>query len=504
MIADQSVDVLVVGGGINGAGIARDAAGRGLSVQLVEKNDLGGATSSASSKLIHGGLRYLEQFEFRLVAEALREREVLLNAAPHLVRPLRFVMPHVAELRPAWMIRAGLWLYDLLARRQTLPGSAAVDLSQPPYNSGLQPFLRRGFIYSDCRVDDARLVIATARSAQALGARIRPRTACTALRRDGAQWRAVLRTAGGVNGEIREEIRARFVINATGPWAKSFLDGVAGLDVPFGLRLVQGSHIIVPKLYEGRHAFILQNDDRRVIFAYPYHDDYTLIGTTDVELNGAADGCAVSDDEVRYLCRAVNRYFQRAVTGQDVMHRYAGVRPLFDDGSNNPSQITRDYALRIAGEPGEAALLSVFGGKITTYRALAEQAVDALRPWFPGLGPRWTEGHALDGGDLGSGGLPGLQQQAQRDYPWLPRTLLRDLMRRHGTNIHALLAGAGSMAGMGTDFGAGLHAREVDYFMDHEWAASGEDVLWRRSKCGLQLTSMQQQAVAAYVAARAS
>jgi glycerol-3-phosphate dehydrogenase len=500
MTAGQPVDVLVVGGGINGASIARDAAGRGLSVLLVEKNDLGGATSSASSKLVHGGLRYLEQFEFRLVAEALREREVLLNTAPHLVRPLRFVMPHVPELRPAWMIRAGLWLYDMLARRQTLPGSATVYLSKAPYNSGLQPFLHKGFIYSDCRVDDARLVIATARSAQARGARICPRTACTALRRDGAQWRAALRTADGAV----EEIRARFVINATGPWAKSFLGGIAGLDMPFRLRLVQGSHIIVPKLYEGRHAFILQNDDRRVIFAYPYHDDYTLIGTTDVELSDTPGDCAASAAEVRYLCRAVNRYFQHAVTEQDVIYRYAGIRPLFDDGSNNPSQVTRDYALRIAGAPGEAALLSVFGGKITTCRALAEQAVDALRPWFPGLGPHWTKGHALDGGDSGSGGLPGLQQQAEHDYPWLPRTLLRDLMRRHGTNIHALLAGAGGMAGMGTDFGAGLHAREVDYFVAREWAMTGEDVLWRRTKCGLRLTPPQQQAVTAYVAARAS
>ncbi|MGV3626567.1 MAG: glycerol-3-phosphate dehydrogenase [Betaproteobacteria bacterium] len=500
MTADQSVDVLVVGGGINGTGIARDAAGRGLSVLLVEKNDLGGATSSASSKLIHGGLRYLEQFEFRLVAEALREREVLLNTAPHLVRPLRFVMPHVPELRPAWMIRAGLWLYDMLARRQTLPGSAAVDLSSAPYNNGLQPSLHKGFIYSDCWVDDARLVIATARSARAHGARIRTRTACIALGRDNEQWRAVLQTAGGTV----EEIRARFVINAAGPWAKNFLGEIAGLDVPFRLRLVQGSHIIVPKLYEGQHAFILQNDDRRVIFAYPYQDDYTLIGTTDVELKGDVEDCAASADEVRYLCRAVNRYFQRAVSEQDVIHHYAGIRPLFDDGSNNPSQVTRDYALRITGMPGEAALLSVFGGKITTYRALAEQAVDALRPWFPGLGPPWTKTQALDGGDPGAGGFSGLQQQAAHDYPWLPQSLLRALTQRHGANVHALLAGADSMAGMGMDFGAGLHAREVDYFVEQEWALTGEDVLWRRTKCGLQLTSIQQQAVIAYLATRAS
>ena len=500
MTACPPVDVLVVGGGINGAGIARDAAGRGLSVLLVEKGDLGGATSSASSKLIHGGLRYLEQFEFRLVAESLREREILLHAAPHLVRPLRFVMPHVPELRPAWMIRAGLLLYDLLARRQTLPGSAAVDLSQPPYNNGLRPSLRRGFIYSDCRVDDARLVIATARSAQARGARIRPRTACTALHRDGGQWRATLQTARGAS----EEIGARCVVNATGPWAKSFLTDIAGLQTPFGLRLVQGSHIIVPKLYEGEHAFILQNDDRRVIFAYPYQEQYTLIGTTDVESHGAPEAYAASDAEVRYLCRAVNRYFRRGVSEHDVVHRYAGIRPLFDDGSNNPSQVTRDYVLRISGAPDEAALLSVFGGKITTYRSLAEQAVDVLRPWFPGLGPHWTGGAALDGGELGAGGMAGLLQRVGRGYPWLPQPLLRALAQRHGANLYAVLAGADGFAAMGTDFGAGLHAREVDYFMDHEWAMTAEDVLWRRTQCGLRLTLLQQQAVIAYIDRRAS
>lgn len=500
MIFPDSVDLLVVGGGINGVGIALDAAGRGLSVLLVEKNDLGGATSSASSKLIHGGLRYLEQFEFRLVAEALREREVLLHTAPHLVHPMRFVLPHVSQLRPAWMIRAGLFLYDLLARRQTLTGSAAIDLSKPPYNNGLKPALRNGFIYSDCWVDDARLVIAVARVAQRRGVQIRPRTACTTLRRDGRQWRATLQPVRGA----AEVIRARCVVNATGPWAKSFLNDIAALDMPFDLRLVQGSHVILPRLYEGDHAFILQNDDRRVIFAYPYQTDYTLVGTTDVELHGAPETCAASDAEVRYLCRAVNRYFQHAVTERDVVHRYAGIRPLFNDGSNNPSEVTRDYVLRLAGVPDGAVLLSVFGGKITTYRALAEQAVDALRPWFPELGAHWTRTCTLDGGDLGAGGFSGLQQQVKRDYPWLPLPLLRDLAHRHGANLNALLAGAGSMAGLGVDFGAGLHAREVDYFVEHEWAMTGEDVLWRRTKCGLQLTSIQQQAVIAYVATRAS
>ncbi len=496
----DSVDVLVVGGGINGAGIALDAAGRGLSVLLVEKNDLGGATSSASSKLIHGGLRYLEQYEFRLVAEALREREVLLNTAPHLVRAMRFVMPHVPQLRPAWMIRAGLWLYDLLARRDTLPGSAGIDLSRPPYNNGLQPALRKGFIYSDCWVDDARLVIAVARSAQARGVQIRPRTACIALRPDSGQWCATLQSAQGVTGEIR----ARCVINAAGPWAKKFLTDIAKLEVPFGLRLVQGSHIILPRLYEGEHAFILQNDDRRVIFAYPYQEGYTLVGTTDVELHGEPENCAATGEELRYLCRAVNRYFQREVTVEDVVHRYAGIRPLFDDGSNNPSQVTRDYALRLADSAGGPPLLSVFGGKITTYRALAEQAVDKLRPGFPQMGAQWTQNAVLEGGDLGAGGLAGLQQRMVREYPWLPQAVRVGLAHRHGTNVGVLLGNAAGLTGLGVDFGAGLYQREVDWFIDQEWAMSGDDVLWRRTKHGLHLTPAQQRAVTAYVEQRAS
>ncbi len=493
-------DLLVVGGGINGVGIARDAAGRGLSVLLVEQNDLGGATSSASSKLIHGGLRYLEQFEFRLVAEALHEREVLLRIAPHLVRPMRFVMPHVAELRPAWMIRAGLFLYDVLARRQTLPGSATVNLAQPPYNNGLKPALARGFIYSDCWVDDARLVIATARSAAACGAGIRTRTACTSLRRDARSWRAVLQPEHGP----AKEVAATAVVNVAGPWAKSFLSDVAAIDVPFNLRLVQGSHIIVPKLYDGAHAFILQNDDRRVIFAYPYETHYTLIGTTDVELPGNPAQCVATADEVRYLCAAVNRYFQRTVTERDVVHRFAGIRPLFDDGAGDPSQVTRDYVLRLTGERESAALLSVFGGKITTYRRLAEEAVDALRPWFPRMTARWTAGAPLDGGDLGSRGITEMQARYARDFPWLPAADLAALFFRHGANLPAVLAGAATLDDLGAGLAPSLYAREVDWFVDREWATTAEDVLWRRTKVGLHSTPAQQQAVAAYIAQRLS
>lgn len=492
------VDLLVVGGGINGTGIARDAAGRGLSVLLVEQGDLGGATSSASSKLIHGGLRYLEQFEFRLVAEALAEREVLLRSAPHLVHPMRFVMPHVPALRPAWIIRAGLLLYDVLARRQTLQASRAVDLTQRPYCAGLQPQFRRGFIYSDCWVDDARLVIATARSAAALGAQIRSRTACTAVRRSGGLWQATLQPAQGT----AETVHARALVNVAGPWARSFLTGVAAQQAPFGLRLVQGSHIILPRLYDGEHAFILQNDDRRVIFAYPYLGRYTLVGTTDVELHGSDEHCAATPAEVDYLCAAVNRYFSCSVSAGDVVHRYAGIRPLFDDGAGDPSTVTRDYVLRLSAEGGEAPVLSVFGGKITTYRRLAEQALEKLRPVFPGMGPGWTAAARLDGGDCGPGGLPGLQAELARRHPWLDPAVLQALALRHGANVDAVLGNATKATDLGVDFGAGLYAREIDYFMAREWAQTGEDILWRRTKCGLLMSPPQQAAVSDYIARR--
>ncbi len=495
----RAVDLLVVGGGINGAGIARDAAGRGLSVMLVERGDLGGATSSASSKLIHGGLRYLEHGEFRLVAESLREREVLLRAAPHLVRPMRFVMPHVPELRPAWMIRAGLLLYDLLALRRTLPASQAVDLTQAPWNDGLRPALRRGFAYSDCHVDDARLVIATARDAAARGATIRTRTACVKLRRDGAQWRALLQPRNGDSCEIG----ARAVVNAAGPWAAIFLAEAVQAAAPVNLRLVQGSHIVLPSLYRGEHAFILQNDDRRVIFAYPWASGHTLVGTTDVELHGRPEEAATGEAEIEYLCRAVRRYFQREVGPRDVVHHYAGVRALLDDGRANPSQATRDYELRMSGEAAGAPLLSVLGGKITTYRRLAEWVMAKLKPWFPRLGADWTADAPLDGGDAGPGGWAALSEAAAREWPWLPLPLRQALLGRHGSNLGRLLGDARALSDLGTCYGDTLYEREVDWFIDHEWAVTAEDVLWRRTQCGLQLTSAQRQAIADHMARRA-
>ena len=490
------VDLLIVGGGINGAGIARDAAGRGLSVVLVEKDDLAAHTSSSSSKLIHGGLRYLEQFEFRLVAEALAEREILLGIARHLVWPARFIMPHVPGLRPRWMIRAGLFLYDHLARRASLPGSQAVRLDIPPFSSGLKPQFRHGFMYSDCRVDDARLVISNAMDARRRGAEILTRTECSAARRDGPLWRITLG-----NGR---EIRARAIVNAAGPWVKQVLDARLGQHDNDRVRLVKGSHIVLPQLYQGDHAFILQNDDRRVVFMIPYGGRHTLVGTTDVPLQGDPGDVSASDAEIEYLCRAAGRYLQQPVDPAQVVWTYAGVRPLHDDGSDNPSAVTRDYTLRVDDEAGAAPVLSIYGGKVTTYRRLAEQAMQRLQPYFPGLGDDWTSGRPLPGADFGTRGREQARDALFSQYRHLPQEMLRGLFRRHGTLAHRVLEGVASVDDLGRDFGAGLQAREIDWFIDQEWAVSAEDVLWRRTKCGLQLTEEQRQAVADYVKQRAS
>ncbi len=495
MSIPSAVDLLVVGGGINGVGIARDAAGRGLSVLLCEQHDLAQHTSSASSKLVHGGLRYLEQFEFRLVRESLAEREVLLRAAPHIVHPMRFVMPHVPELRPAWMIRAGLFLYDYLARRDTLPDSRSIDLRVAPYHDGLKPGLRKGFLYSDCWVDDARLVIANARAAADLGATILTRTTCVAARRDGAQWRVTLQAANAAPTEIT----CRALVNVTGPWAKQFINKNIYLDTPFGLKLVKGSHLIVPRLYAGEHAFILQNDDRRVVFVYPYEERYTLIGTTDVEHRGEPGDCTASAEEIDYLCRAANRYFTRALTAADVVWHYSGMRPLFDDGSENVSKITRDYTLRIDGDGDTAPVLSVFGGKITTYRKLAEHALEKLIDWFPQMKAPWTGEANLPGGHLN--GVPLTQYVAHMvaERPTLPAALIRALVARHGDATPAVLGNAKTPADLGQHFGHTLYAREVDYFVKREWAHTADDVLWRRTKCGLHINSQQKQVLEEYV-----
>ncbi|MGQ0544636.1 MAG: glycerol-3-phosphate dehydrogenase [Betaproteobacteria bacterium] len=478
---EVSCDLLVIGGGVNGAGIARDAAGRGLSVVLVERADLAGATSSASSKLIHGGLRYLELYEFRLVAEALAEREILLRVAGHLAWPLTFVMPHVPELRPRWVIRAGLFLYDHLARRSLLPGSRAVRLDAPPYASGLAPSLKHGFAYSDCRVDDARLVIANAVDAAARGARVLVGTECTQARRDQGSWR--VRLSSG------EELRARALVNAAGPWVKQVLNERLGQPSADAVRLVRGSHIVVPRLYEGEHAFILQNDDRRVVFMIPYEERFTLVGTTDVALEVDHVDARASEAEVDYLCRAASRYLARRVTAQEVLWRYAGVRPLYDDGSADPSAVTRDYTLRLDDEKGAAPVLSVFGGKITTYRRLAEQALEKLAPYFGGMKAAWTAGAPLAGSAFPS--RTSAQAAFFERHRDLPRAWLRGIFRRHG-------ALAGDVVGdgkLGEHYGAGLTERELRYFREREWARSAEDVLWRRTKCGLHMSAAERERV---------
>ena len=481
----QQFDLLVIGGGINGAGIARDAAGRGLSVLLAEQHDLASATSAWSSKLIHGGLRYLEQYEFRLVAESLAEREVLLRIATHLVSPLRFVMPHVPELRPRWMIRVGLFLYDHLGRRTTLPGSHAVRLDAAPYASGLRSELRHGFVYSDCRVDDARLVVANAMDARARGAEVLPRTACLSARRAQGAWRATL--AGG------REIAARAIVNAAGPWVKRVLNERLSQPSADDVRLVKGSHIVLPRLYEGEHAFILQNDDRRVVFMIPYEGSYTLVGTTDVPETGDPGAAAASDEEVAYLCRAVNRYLTRQVAPGDVVWRYAGVRPLYDDGTSDPSAITRDYTLRVDDVDGAAPVLSVFGGKITTYRRLAEQVLDRLARYFPALPPPWTERAPLPGSDFAGASPSQAYDQLRARHPALAQPTLSGIFRRHGA-LAAELIGDGDL---GEHYGAGLYERELRYFLEREWAHDAEDVLWRRSKAGLHMTPQQRERVAA-------
>ena len=490
-------DLLIVGGGINGIGIARDAAGRGLKVLVVEKDDLASHTSSWSSKLIHGGLRYLEQYEFRLVAEALAEREVLLAIAGHLVSPMRFVMPHVPELRPRWMIRTGLFLYDHLGRRTKLPGSHGVSLSEPPYNAGLKSSLSKGFIYSDCRVDDARLVVANALDARQRGAEIRTRTTCVSANRKEGLWRAQIRDASGVVSEIS----ARAVVNAAGPWVKEVLNGHLHQPSRDDVRLVKGSHIVVPRLYRGEHAFILQNDDKRVVFMIPYEQEFTLVGTTDVPVGGDPGHPEASEDEIAYLCRAVNRYLAKPVTATDVVWRYAGIRPLYDDGTSDPSAVTRDYTLRVDDDQGAMAVLSVFGGKITTYRKLAEHALDKLVPYFRDMKPAWTGGALLPGSDFATDRVSAYEQ-LKRDRTGIPVEVLEGLFRRHGTLAAAVLGEARSEAELGEPFGAGLYAREIQYLMAHEWARTGEDVLWRRTKAGLHLDDAQKARVTEWIAAQ--
>ena len=486
----ETVDLMVVGGGINGVGIARDAAGRGLSVALAEKNDLASATSSSSTKLIHGGLRYLEYYEFRLVREALGEREVLLASAPHIIWPLRFVLPHEKSLRPAWMIRIGLFLYDHLGGRRTLPGSRKIDLRQPPYAGALKSGLKTGFEYSDCWVNDARLVVLNAIDARERGARIMTRTACISARRDGTTWIAELE---GEEGK-RSTVRARALVNAAGPWTGEFLAKEMGRGGGDNLRLVKGSHIVIDRLYPGEHAFILQNIDRRIVFTIPYEGRFTLVGTTDIPYHDDPGKVHIAEDETRYLCEVVNHHFNRQISPADVVWHYSGVRPLFDeDGSESASAVSRDYVLDLEHDEKGPPLLNVFGGKITTYRRLSEHALQKLKPYFPAARGDWTAGAKLPGGDIPEADFVRFLAEQTRRYPWLgPEAVLR-LARAYGTRLKGILRDARSLADLGTHFGGDLYQREVEYLVEQEWARSAEDVLWRRSKLGLHLTPAAMQ-----------
>lgn len=493
-------DLLVVGGGINGAGIARDAAGRGLSVALCEQGDLGNYTSSASTKLIHGGLRYLEYYEFGLVRKALLEREVLLGIAPHIIWPMQFVMPHVKALRPAWMIRAGLFLYDHLGGSGSLPGSHGVALRGHVAGEPLRRDLNKGFVYSDCWVQDARLVVLNVMDAAERGATIWPRTRCVATERRADRWTVTLRST---IDDAERTLQAKAIVNAAGPWASGLLDDAGGFASRHQVHLVKGSHIIVRRLFDHGYAYIFQNTDRRVVFAIPYEGDFTLIGTTDVPYTGDPADARTSPEEIEYLCDAVNRYFADPIGPDDVVSTYAGVRPLHDEsGSGSASAISRDYSLDL--DTREAPVLTVLGGKLTTYRKLAVEAVDRLTPLLGNDAPAWTSQVALPGGDIGDAGFDAFLTSLQRRHPWLPAGMAWRLARNYGARVDGILADATSLSGLGHHFGADLYEAEVRYLMDREWAMKAEDVLWRRSKLGLQLTAEERAGVEDWMANSAS
>ncbi|ACA16440.1 FAD dependent oxidoreductase [Methylobacterium sp. 4-46] len=484
-------DLAVIGGGINGTGIARDAAGRGASVVLFEQGDLAGGTSSASTKLIHGGLRYLEHREFRLVREALMEREVLWASAPHIVWPLRFVLPHLPGLRPAWLLRLGLFLYDHLGGRRLLPGTRSLDLARDEAGAPLKAGFRRAFEYSDCWVEDARLVVLNARDAAARGAEIRTRTRVVAAARGPAHWELTVEAGGR-----RETVRARILVNAAGPWVSEVLTGVVRANAAAGVRLVQGSHIVVRRLFRHDRAYIFQNPDGRIVFAIPYERDFTLIGTTDRDYRGDPAAVAASEEEIAYLCAAASEYFREAIRPQDVVWTYSGVRPLYDDGAGKAQEATRDYVLTLDAGGDRAPLLSVFGGKITTYRRLAEAALEQLRDHLGAArAPAWTARARLPGGDFPATGYAALAAAIRREYPFLDPAHAARLVRAYGTEAREILQGASGPADLGRVFGADLTEREVRYLMRREWAVGAEDVLWRRSKLGLRLSPAEAAAL---------
>lgn len=495
--ASDPCDLLIVGGGVNGCGIARDAAGRGLSVTLAEQGDLASATSSASTKLFHGGLRYLEYWEFRLVREALRERETLLRAMPHISWPLRFVLPHHKGLRPAWLVRAGLFLYDHLGGRKILPASRALDLTLDPAGAPLKPEFVRGFEYSDCWVEDSRLVVLNARDAAERGAVILPRTRVETARRREGLWEVTLRD---MRSDETRQVRARILVNAAGPWVAEVIGAVAGINTADKVRLVRGSHIVTRKLFDHDRPYIFQNADGRVIFAIPYEGEFTLIGTTDRDHDGDPSDAVCTPEEAEYLRKAASGYFRRPVAPEDVVWTYSGVRPLYDDGAASATAATRDYVLKVeGGTAGAAPLLNVFGGKITTYRRLAEAAMSRLTP-FTHKHRRWTAGVPLPGGDFPVDGVARLAGDLRAAHAFLTPAWALRLVRAYGADARAILQGAARPEDLGRDFGATLTEAEVRWQITREWARTAEDVVWRRTRLGLRLTPAQIAALDAWMA----
>ena len=488
-------DLLIIGGGINGAGIARDAAGRGLKVLLCEKDDLASHTSSASTKLIHGGLRYLEHYDFALVRKALMEREVLLRAAPHIIWPLRFVLPHHKDLRPAWLIRLGLFLYDHLGGRKLLPATKTLTRKNSSVFKPLRKHFTKGFEYSDCWVEDARLVTLNAMDAKARGAEIMTRTECIALDKIDRHWTARLR----LDGQQEIEVSAKAVINAAGPWVDHIIGQAGAQTNAPNVRLVKGSHIIVPKIFDDSRCFIFQAGDGRIIFAIPYEDGkFTLIGTTDLPYDADLDTVEASAEEINYLCEVSNEYFEQQISPSDVVSTYSGVRPLFEDQAEDASSVTRDYVLKIQ-DADTAPLLSVIGGKITTYRKLAEDALKHLKSVFPEAQAEWTADAPLPGGDIKDADFEAFETACAQRYPWLSRELLHRLTRTYGTRVHDVLGTATCTADLGHHFGAGLYQREVDYLTKSEFARAADDILTRRTKLGLHMSEAEQDALAAHL-----
>ena len=483
------VDLVVIGGGVNGAGIARDAAGRSLKVVLVEQGDLAQGTSSRSGKLVHGGLRYLEYFEFRLVREALIEREVLLNAAPHIIWPMRFVLPHSPGDRPAWLVRAGLFLYDYLGGRKRLASTRSFKLHSCVDHEAIKPEFKRAFEYSDCWVDDARLTVLNAVGAHEKGATVLTRTRCLGARRHDSYWLIDVQDCG--TQEI-STIKAKGLVNAAGPWVKRVLDNIRDTKSARGLRLVKGSHLVMRKFWEGEHSYLIQNDDKRVIFVNPYEKDFALVGTTDIPYEGSPEAVEIDQSEVDYLLKVMNRYFVNQFNERDVLSSFSGVRPLYDDDTVNPSQVTRDYIFDIDDEDGKAPVLSVFGGKITTYRKLSEHALQRLIQYYPRMGSPWTADEPLPGGDMDDADFTNWLSNFAEQKNNLPFDIVRHYVRLYGTRSKILLSGIENESQLGLCFGHTLYEIEVRYLVKHEWARTAEDVLERRTKHGLHLSEAEK------------